>query len=599
MTKPLSRLLALLASCARAPWTLTSYTGSACTISADGTCITSPGWPEAYEAGTKCTMTPALNQPVKVAVDIEVGNTPCPASVTGRTYIRMNNVRYCQDTQLVPSSIVPTGPIVFDGATNSGKVYGGFQLCQYTPPSAPPPSPLPPPPRAPPSPPPPSVPPPPPFAPGMCSDECPNLSSNGRCNDGGPGSVDALCGIGTDCADCGHRALAACSRVVMGGIRASDLCFDFMPKNAACDGGCNTFACGHDSGDCSSSQIEAECIRKLPDTLLAPPQPVKSSSSSTAEAWVQLALLPIVIEVNDMTKQTHAELSVTRRAIWHDARLFDPQQNPCLAVIGSLLSLSNEEAQGDASRVQKAALRARFWLPEPAITDLKDLTTVLKRSFRLSTNASEMAAVRAGAGGAFFGAGYSSSVSQSALQLSPADAQHAQMEVEESITVKQRHFEYFNYPFDVQELRFLFKPPDSVVLSTCGTPVDGGPYSFLSSDSLGGLLPPKGDWRTVACGVVNATKFPGADGARSVLTRRLPGHGCELSICIQRIPTQYIFVYLIPNSLVVLASLLSMFPGLTQCMHSTPHCMCSLLTVACACVHLISFRHVHRADQRR
>eukprot|EP00966_Prymnesium_polylepis_P132928 3072669-Prymnesium_polylepis.1 len=36
---------------------------------------------------------------------------------------------------------------------------------------------------------------------------CINHHENGICNDGGPGSTDALCSLGSDCSDCGARTI--------------------------------------------------------------------------------------------------------------------------------------------------------------------------------------------------------------------------------------------------------------------------------------------------------------------------------------------------------------------------------------------------------
>ena len=38
----------------------------------------------------------------------------------------------------------------------------------------------------------------------MCRETCQH-SSDGACDDGGPGSGNSLCDLGTDCADCGAR----------------------------------------------------------------------------------------------------------------------------------------------------------------------------------------------------------------------------------------------------------------------------------------------------------------------------------------------------------------------------------------------------------
>ena len=39
---------------------------------------------------------------------------------------------------------------------------------------------------------------------GMCTNTCAS-SNDGECDDGGPGSLYSVCGLGTDCADCGAR----------------------------------------------------------------------------------------------------------------------------------------------------------------------------------------------------------------------------------------------------------------------------------------------------------------------------------------------------------------------------------------------------------
>ena len=55
--------------------------------------------------------------------------------------------------------------------------------------------------------------------PCLCEDDCNDLfvsiASNGRCNDGGPGSEWADCDLGKDCNDCGPRSTAALSSLSM------------------------------------------------------------------------------------------------------------------------------------------------------------------------------------------------------------------------------------------------------------------------------------------------------------------------------------------------------------------------------------------------
>ena len=43
----------------------------------------------------------------------------------------------------------------------------------------------------------------PPFG-GVCTDTCPS-SNDGECDDGGPGSLYDICELGSDCSDCGVR----------------------------------------------------------------------------------------------------------------------------------------------------------------------------------------------------------------------------------------------------------------------------------------------------------------------------------------------------------------------------------------------------------
>lgn len=65
----------------------------------------------------------------------------------------------------------------------------------------------------------------------LCTDEC-RFPSDGECDDGGPDSLNSLCALGTDCADCGPRQAPSCA------------CDD----SSSCDAGC---ACDPDCVSCS------------------------------------------------------------------------------------------------------------------------------------------------------------------------------------------------------------------------------------------------------------------------------------------------------------------------------------------------------------
>jgi hypothetical protein len=156
----------------------------------------------------------------------------------------------------------------------------------------PPPSPSPPPP-----PPSPSPPPRPPFDPGtaLCEDSCvdtiaatyygpirPRWVANSVCNDGGPGSTDALVQLGTDCFDCGPRygSIPVCTNT--GLARPNGVCQDGGP------GSCNGYSCpdwpvsfvcayGTDCTDCGTRAVSPPPPPPPsplpPNPPLAPPSP--------------------------------------------------------------------------------------------------------------------------------------------------------------------------------------------------------------------------------------------------------------------------------------------------------------------------------------
>jgi hypothetical protein len=97
-----------------------------------------------------------------------------------------------------------------------------------------PPPPLPPPSPSPHSPPEPPSPPPQMPQTGVCEDTCPGrpeLARNGRCEDGGAGSVSALCQYGFDCTDCERmRSFCfGCSNACQ--LRNNRLMLDFQAQS--------------------------------------------------------------------------------------------------------------------------------------------------------------------------------------------------------------------------------------------------------------------------------------------------------------------------------------------------------------------------------
>ena len=67
-----------------------------------------------------------------------------------------------------------------------------------------------------------------------CMDTCP-WAFDGECDDGGSGSLYAGCALGTDCADCGPRAGSDPGSSDAGGATCSDTCM--WPADGECDDG--------------------------------------------------------------------------------------------------------------------------------------------------------------------------------------------------------------------------------------------------------------------------------------------------------------------------------------------------------------------------
>ena len=119
------------------------------------------------------------------------------------------------------------------------------------------------------------------------------FSHDGICNDGEPGSVDAKCRLGEDCADCGSRDYASCS---LGGGWTTP-CYDFQLANRVCDPGCNTFQCAYDSmgdgtsslHDCTTDQSVQACLEATTDALRAPPR--------EPQVQMRIAFSPLGIQV--------------------------------------------------------------------------------------------------------------------------------------------------------------------------------------------------------------------------------------------------------------------------------------------------------------
>jgi hypothetical protein len=157
---------------------------------------------------------------------------------------------------------------------------------------------------------------------------------------------------------------------------------------------------------------------------------------------------PFEIDVDDSSKITTVTLDASSAFEWHDQRLFDSSVNPCLGVMSSIISMSQDESASDITRVDKSAKRARFWMPEPSVEPRAERKTQLSRRFLLTTTEAEYRSI--------LRRRWTDVAQAPTTEITPGvlagqvDAAYlrAWLWVSEVFTIKQRHFDYFYYPFD-------------------------------------------------------------------------------------------------------------------------------------------------------
>jgi hypothetical protein len=126
------------------------------------------------------------------------------------------------------------------------------------------------PPRAPPPPRPPRPPPSPPRLPGsVCVENC-NWSSDGDCDDGGPGAEYAACGYGADCIDCGVRQ-GQPPRAPPPPRAPGTVCVENC--NWSSDGDCDDGGPGAEYADCGYGADCIDCGVRQGQPPRAPPPP--------------------------------------------------------------------------------------------------------------------------------------------------------------------------------------------------------------------------------------------------------------------------------------------------------------------------------------
>jgi len=225
--------------------------------------------------------------------------------------------------------------------------------------------------------------------------------------------------------------------------------------------------------------------------------------------------------------------------------------------------MSRDEADSDITRVNKASYRGRYWLPEPTVEQQADRQQGLGRSFWLTTSVEQIGLPPDGllkTGSLELQPGFTP------LNASTADHYVAHMEVNSRVSLKQRHFKYFYYPFDRQTIVVDFATSD-FTLETCGTPVASGSSSSFLDMEPSEMLPSGGEYSLDPdCGGVQSLQPPlDAEDISAKLSRYRVPHkpvatypttgGCRMVICLIRRPASYMLQFLIPSTLVTLSTL--------------------------------------------
>ncbi len=115
----------------------------------------------------------------------------------------------------------------------------------------------------------------------ICTDEC-SLSADGLCDDGGPRADYSVCGLGTDCTDCGPRTVGGAAGT--GGGTAEWICSaGYYGSSDGCDCGCGVADPDCQEFGCTAASCSAPACQFCHAAD-------GSSESCDANAWTLIAL---------------------------------------------------------------------------------------------------------------------------------------------------------------------------------------------------------------------------------------------------------------------------------------------------------------------
>ena len=360
-----------------------------------------------------------------------------------------------------------------------------------------------------------------------CTDDCP-YADNGICDDDGPGALTARCSIGTDCTDCGQRLLEGCAPG----------CYAFMMNDGICDPACNTFPCAHN--DCTSAQVEAQCITALSVTMAEPPtNGVFELSYNTAppvDVAAQISLEHVAVNVDPSTFESFVSVELGTIFEWEDTRIFRGSSNPCCGVIRNMLSLTTEEAAAPELAVLKAQYARSFWLPSVLALSQHATPELRWRDVQAREDFAGMA-LGSGSEGGVAPLDEATAVWVPGPPNASLGRQYMHLATATHVHVKQ-DWNFFYFPFDRHTIVLVLSVAGTN-LSTCASP------NFVAQHEREIVAAASG-WRSLSL----ASRHPSDASGQPVVSR------CEVTVELERVSMSHVVRELVPTSLVVFTSLL-------------------------------------------
>ena len=375
----------------------------------------------------------------------------------------------------------------------------------------------------------------------FCADTCSD-AHDGICQDPYVDrDADAICELGTDCADCGPLQLCVdCAptckvAVLKRSHNPKTWCTASKFSDGICDPECNIWECGHDGGDCGYEEATMACrplmqlvkgISTFPGNLttlgFVGYAEIQDESYDDDEehdddddfgdelefrqpAQVELnvhAMQPLALELSTGTNAWSLRVEMTVSLRWRDARL---HLSPCSRQLGRMLSF--DATTSAAERLQADADRQLLWTPPLALngTPLTFQPDTATKASGESKNELSRAS--------FVGAPPGRRREWMHPQAAPADGAEQcvgcmalNYTVGWSVAFKPR-LRFEDFPFDRQEWRLSFDVGDDAQLFSCeqllagdadgegGPPANTGLLGRLNYlGQLSQLLPSNGEW---------------------------------------------------------------------------------------------------------